>query len=99
MKKKLVVLGVGAHSDDLDFGAAGTFAKFAKDGADCYYLILTDGSKGSKDPKMSAKRLAELRIKEQKSSAKMLGIKEVFFLHRTDGELVADLKLRKEIVR
>ena len=96
---KLVVLGVGAHSDDLDFGAAGTFAKFAKDGADCYYIVCTDGSKGSKDPKMTAKKLAATRIKEQKASAKMLGIKDVFFLHHKDAELVADLKLRKEIVR
>lgn len=99
MKQKLVVLGVGAHADDLDFGAAGTFAKFAREGADCYYLICTDGSKGSRDPKMTAERLKEMRIKEQKNAAKMLGVKDVFFLHHKDAELVADLKLRKEIVR
>lgn len=99
MKQKLVVLGVGAHPDDLEFNAAGTFAKFAKEGADCYYLICTDGSKGSSDPKMTPKRLAGIRDSEQRASAKMLGVKEVFFLHHTDGELVADLALRKEIVR
>jgi LmbE family N-acetylglucosaminyl deacetylase len=99
MKEKLVVLGVGAHSDDLDFGAAGTFAKFAKEGADCYYLVCTDGSKGSRDPKMTPKRLAAIRIKEQKASAKLLGVKNVFFLKHKDGELVADMKLKKEIVR
>jgi LmbE family N-acetylglucosaminyl deacetylase len=99
MKEKIVVLGVGAHSDDLDFGAAGTFAKFAKDGADCYYLVCTDGSKGSRDPKMTPKRLAGIRAGEQKASAKMLGVKDVFFLKHKDGEIVADLRLRKEIVR
>lgn len=98
-KEKLVVLGVGAHSDDLDFGAAGTFAKFAKEGADCYYLVCTDGSKGSRDPKMTPKRLAAIREKEQRTSAKLLGIKGVFFLKHKDGELVADMKLKKEIVR
>jgi LmbE family N-acetylglucosaminyl deacetylase len=96
---KLVVLGVGAHPDDMEFGAAGTFAKFAEDGADCYYLICTDGSKGSTDPKMTSERLADIRMKEQKASAKMLGIRNVFFLKNKDGELVADLKLKKEIVR
>lgn len=99
MKEKIVVLGVGAHSDDLDFGAAGTFAKFAKDGADCYYLVCTDGSKGSRDPKMTPKRLAEIREGEQRASAKMLGVKDVFFLKHKDGEIVANLGLRKEIVR
>ena len=44
-KTRKVVLGVAAHSDDLDFSASGTFAKFAHDGYDCYYLILTDSSK------------------------------------------------------
>jgi LmbE family N-acetylglucosaminyl deacetylase len=96
---KLVVLGVGAHPDDMEFGAAGTFAKFAENGADCYYLICTDGSKGSTDPKMTSERLADIRMKEQKASAKMLGIRNVFFLKNKDGELVADLKLKKEIVR
>ena len=99
MKEKLVVFGVGAHSDDLDFGAAGTFAKFAKEGADCYYLVCTDGSKGSREPGMTPSKLAQIRINEQKASAKMLGIKEVFFLAHKDAEIVADLKLRKEIVR
>ncbi len=94
-----VVLGVGAHPDDLEFGAFGTFAKFADKGYDCYYLILTDGSKGSSDPKMTGSKLAQIREKEQIESAKMIGIKDVFFLKHKDGELTPDLKLRKEIVR
>ena len=40
--KPSIVLGVAAHPDDLDFGTAGTMAKFAKAGADIYYLLLTD---------------------------------------------------------
>ena len=96
MKEKLVVLGVGAHSDDLDFGAAGTFAKFANEGADCYYLVCTDGSKGSREPGMTPSKLAQIRINELKASAKLIGIKNVFFLGHKDAEIVADLELRKE---
>jgi len=44
MKKK-VVLAVGAHPDDIDFGAGGTIARWAAEGAYVYYLIYTDGSK------------------------------------------------------
>ena len=97
-KNRKVVLGVAAHSDDLDFGAFGTFAKFAEEGNDCYYLILTDGSKGSRDPRMTADKLAKIRKKEQLASARLINIKNVFFLDHRDGELVPDLKLRKEIV-
>ncbi|MGI0100628.1 MAG: PIG-L deacetylase family protein [Candidatus Micrarchaeaceae archaeon] len=98
-ENKKVVLGVAAHPDDLDFGAAGTIAKFSREGYDCYYLILTDGSKGTRDPKMTANKLAAIRKKEQLASAKIVGAKGVFFLSHKDGELVPDMNLRREIVQ
>ncbi len=95
----MIVLGIGAHPDDLDFGASGTFAKWVKEGADCYYLICTDGSKGSDDPTMTGSKLTLLRAEEQRQAAKILGLKGVFFLKNKDTQLVADLKLKKEIVK
>src|SRR3989304_9104279 len=95
----MIVLGVAAHPDDLEFSASGTFARWAREGAKCYYLICTDGSKGSDDPKMTGAKLILLRKAEQKQAAKILGVKEVFFLDHKDTELVADLTLKKEIVR
>lgn len=95
----LKVLGVAAHPDDLDFAASGTFAKWVKEGAECYYLICTDGNKGTNDPKMTETRLAKIRRKEQQNAGKVLGLRGVFFLGHMDSELVADLKLKKEIVR
>lgn len=95
----MVILGVAAHPDDLEFSASGTFARWAKDGSECYYLICTDGSKGSDDPEMTEAKLIALRKAEQKQAAKILGVKEVFFLDHKDTELVADLTLKKEIVR
>ncbi len=97
--KKLVVLGVCAHPDDMEFGAGGTVAKFSRDGAECHFVVCTDGSKGTRVPGMTARRLAAIREKEQLSSAKILGVKSVTFLKHVDGELFYDLKLRKEIVR
>ncbi len=93
------VLGVAAHPDDLDFGASGSFAKWAGEGAQCYYLICTNGCKGSDDPKMTEHKLITIRRSEQINAAKVLGLKGVFFLDHNDTELVADLKLKKEIVR
>lgn len=48
---------------------------------------------------MTEKKLITLRKKEQKNAAKILGLKDVFFLNHTDTELTADLILKKEIVR
>lgn len=93
------VLGVAAHPDDLDFGASGTIAKWAREGAECYYLICTDGSKGSDDPKMTEAQLIKTRQNEQRAAGKIVGLKDVFFLKHVDTQLVSDLGLKKEIVR
>jgi LmbE family N-acetylglucosaminyl deacetylase len=38
-----VVLAIGAHPDDIEFGCGGTLAKWAKSGAVIHYLVCTDG--------------------------------------------------------
>lgn len=99
MSEKKVVLGVGAHADDMDFTSSGTIAKLIAEGWDAYYLVATDGSRGSADPQMTHERLAEIREKEQRAAAKILGLKDIFFLSHTDTQLVSDLQLKEEIVK
>lgn len=99
MKGK-IVLGVAAHPDDLDFGASGTIAKWIKDGATVYYLICTDGSKGSDDPKMTHDKLTKIRRQEQIAAGKILGLKNVYFLNHKDAEIMHhDINLKRDIVR
>jgi LmbE family N-acetylglucosaminyl deacetylase len=98
MADKKVILGVGAHPDDMDFTASGTMAKFAEEGHDCYYLICTDGSRGSADPEMTHQQLAEIRREEQIEAGKILGLRDVFFLDHMDTQLDCDQKLREDIV-
>lgn len=98
MKNK-IILAVGAHPDDMEFGASGTIAKWVEEGATAYYLICTDGSRGSSDPQMTHERLAKIRKQEQEAACKILGVKKVFFLNHTDTQLIADLTLKEEIVR
>jgi LmbE family N-acetylglucosaminyl deacetylase len=93
------VLVVSAHPDDPDFGAGGTIAKLAKDGARVTYAIVTDGSQGGEDPKQKDSELVAIRQKEQKAAARVLGVKKVEFLGYKDGHLSPDLKLRHDIVR
>ncbi len=99
MVKKQIVLGIGAHPDDMDFTASGTIAKFVKEGADAYYVLCTDGSRGSEDPKMTHEKLAAIRRKEQSAAAKILGLKYIFFLNHPDTQLIADLVLKEKLVR
>ena len=91
------VLAVFAHPDDMDFSSSGTIAKWAKKGATITYLVCTDGSKGSDDPKMTPKKLSTIRKKEQLKAAKILGVKDVIFLRHVDGELVVNKKLKEDI--
>jgi LmbE family N-acetylglucosaminyl deacetylase len=93
------VLGIAAHADDLDFGASGSFAKWIKNGADAYYCIVTDGSKGSDKHDMEPAKLIKMRQDEQREAGKILGLKKVFFLGYEDGMLEVTLNLKKDIVK
>jgi len=97
--KPKVVLGVAAHPDDLEYGASATMAKFAKQGAQVYYLILTDGSKGTEDRSLTPDKLVELRRSEQRAAGKILGLKDMFFLDYPDGGLECNQNVRRDIVR
>jgi LmbE family N-acetylglucosaminyl deacetylase len=94
-----VVLGVAAHPDDLDFMAAGTIASFARAGAACYYLILTDGSSGSKDRNIAPADLAYLRRAEQRAAGACIGLVDVFFRDYRDGLLEVSLPVKRDICR
>jgi LmbE family N-acetylglucosaminyl deacetylase len=97
--KGKVILAIGAHPDDLEFGCSGTMAKWIKEGAEGYYIIITDGTKGSEDISLTAEQLKETRYREQKEAGEVLGLKNIFFLDFTDGELVNTPEVRRWVVR
>jgi LmbE family N-acetylglucosaminyl deacetylase len=74
-------------------------AAFARQGADVYYLILTDGGKGSEDRAMTAETLRDIRREEQRTAAKTLGLKDVFFWDCPDGELENNLEVKRQVVK
>lgn len=81
------VVGVFAHPDDEVFvGPGGTLAQFAKDGRDIYIIVATNGEAGQKTVDDN-RELGEIRREELQKSAKILGIKEIFFLEYQDGTL------------
>lgn len=93
------VLCVAAHPDDLEFGVAGSVAKWTAEGAEVSYLICTNGCKGSSDRQLSGPELTELRRQEQRDAAKILGVKEVIFFDYEDGLVEVTMELKRDIAR
>jgi LmbE family N-acetylglucosaminyl deacetylase len=87
-----------AHPDDIEFGVAGTAAKWIKAGSEITYVLLTDGNVGSHQDGISPAELAQIRREEQTAAADVVGAKCVFLGH-DDGLLQPTLEIRKELVR
>ena len=92
-------LVVVAHPDDIEFGCAGTVARWVREGGHVTYALVTNGAAGSSDPEMTRERLAELREAEARAAAKVVGVDQVEFLGYEDGLLEATLEVREKIVR
>lgn len=95
-------LAIGAHPDDVEFGAGATLAKWAAAGCVVHHLVLTDGSKGTWDPDADIAALVGTRRAEQREAARRLGGENagtVTFLAQIDGELDSSLAMRGEVAR
>ncbi|MBW3556307.1 MAG: PIG-L family deacetylase [Actinobacteria bacterium] len=91
-------LAIGAHPDDIEFGAGATLAKWAAGGCELVHLVCTDGSKGSWDPEQDQAELVARRQEEQREASRALGGSgECIFLGWRDGELDSGLRQRWEV--
>lgn len=94
------IVVAAAHHDDIEFGVAGSVAKWIQDeAATVTYVIITDGGAGSNDPAMTRDKLVALRREEQLEAARIVGVSDVRFLDYPDGILQATLELRRDITR
>ncbi|HEX7195355.1 MAG TPA: PIG-L deacetylase family protein [Candidatus Limnocylindria bacterium] len=93
------VLVVAAHPDDIEFGAAGTVARWVAEGARVQYLLVTRGDKGSDDPATDVAALTVLREREQRAAATEIGVERVDFLDEPDGQVEPSLRLREQLTR
>lgn len=92
-------LFIFAHPDDIEFGTAGTAARWVQGGAEVVYLLITSGDAGIADLTLTREAAAAIREQEQRIAAGIVGVKEVIFLREPDGALVNTLELRRRLVR
>jgi len=99
MSQKADVLIVAPHTDDAEFGIAGTVARWTREGKSVVYVICTNGNKGTGDINMDPDELTRIREKEQWDAARLLGVSNVVFLGYPDQGVEDTAEFRKEIVR
>jgi len=92
-------LVVSPHPDDAEFGAAGTVARWTREGRRVVYVVCTSGEKGTSDRTVDPADLAVLREREQEAAARVLGVERVVFLRMPDQGLEDTPAFRREIVR
>ena len=93
------VLSITAHPDDVDFGAAGTIARWTDAGIEVTYCLVTDGDAGGLDEDFPRAGMPALRRAEQIAAAKCVGVHDVRFLGYPDGRVEATLDLRRDLAR
>jgi LmbE family N-acetylglucosaminyl deacetylase len=93
------VLVIAAHPDDIDFGTAGSVARWISEGAEVSYCVITDGSAGSNEPGADLEALAVTRQAEQRAAAAVVGVQDVRFLEYKDCTLQPTMELRRDLTR
>lgn len=97
-RRGLIVM---AHPDDGEFSCGGTVAKWAAEGYDMWYCLVTDGQVGDAgDKEITSEALAAKRRIEAQNAADALGVQHpVIFLHYMDSRLEPTLDVRRDIAR
>ncbi|MCX6054505.1 MAG: PIG-L family deacetylase [Chloroflexi bacterium] len=96
IKRILIIL---AHPDDPDYFCGASIARWTEVGHYVEYCLLTKGQKGIQNNDLKSNEISQIRMKEQECAADLLGVKKVEFLDYVDGEIIPDMKMKKEIVR
>ena len=98
-RKQADTLVIAAHPDDIEFGCAGSVARWVAEGERVVYCLVTDGAAGSNSPEHTRSQLLATRRAEQIAAADIVGVRDVIFLNEPDGHLQPTLALRRELTR
>lgn len=92
-------LGIFAHADDAEIAAGGLLANWVDAGREVHLLVLTNGDRGSQDPRLDRAELARVRARETQDAGDVLGLASVRILDVHDGDLQNTDDVREQAVR
>jgi LmbE family N-acetylglucosaminyl deacetylase len=93
------ILCIEAHPDDAEFTVAGSVAKWAREGRDVVFCLVTSGAAGTNEHTPTNDGLVPIRERESWNAAKILGLRDVVFLGYQDGIVEPTLALRRDLTR
>ena len=93
------ILCVSAHPDDNEFAIAGSVARWAREGREVVFCLVTSGGAGTNEHTPRNDGLVPVRERECCEAARILGVKEVVFLRYQDGVVEPTLGLRRDLTR
>jgi LmbE family N-acetylglucosaminyl deacetylase len=93
------ILCISAHPDDNEFTIAGSVARWAREGRQVAFCLVTSGAAGTNEHTPSNEGLAPVRERESREAARILGVGEVIFLGYQDGVVEPTLELRRDLTR
>jgi LmbE family N-acetylglucosaminyl deacetylase len=89
------VLFVGAHPDDIETFAGGTAALYAKEGANVFFCVVTNGNVGSST--LTSEKIASIRKEEAGKGAEIIGA-ELIWLDINDEFLIDSIEVRSKFI-
>jgi LmbE family N-acetylglucosaminyl deacetylase len=79
------ILCIQPHYDDNDIGAAGILTRLQQNGAEIFYLTVTDDLMGVVDDKLSNEEAAQALKRDQYAAGEIVGVKEQYRLGYPDA--------------
>ena len=93
------ILCISAHPDDNEFTIGGSVARWAREGREVAFCLVTTGGAGVNEHTPSSDGLIPIRERETHAAARILGVKEVVLLGYPDGTLEPTLGMRRDLTR
>lgn len=93
------ILCVQPHYDDNDIAAAGILRQLQQNGAEIFYLTVTNDLMGVVDSTLLPEAAAEALKRDQLAAGKIMGVKEQYWLGYPDAGEYSYFDLRRDLLK
>jgi len=93
------VLCIQPHYDDNDIAAAGTLTRLRQNGAELFYVTVTDDLMGVVDSTLSAEDAAQTLKRDQLAAANIVGVQAQFWLGYPDAGEYNYFAVRRDLLK